>query len=105
LRAFAPIGKRIWLSILVSGLVHGGKGWCDKEAGTMAGRQQALGDQAFARFIDAGLAEQVLPRQLADGWQSSPRLHRILSDPARQPVDNLLHDGHQGLSVDSQFHE
>ncbi|MOA09830.1 hypothetical protein D3C78_1296850 [compost metagenome] len=105
LRAVAPFSERVLLSILFGGLGPGRRGWGDKKAGAMAGRQQALGDQAFTRLIDAGLAEQVLPRQLADGRQPSPRLHRILSDPAGQRVDDLLHDRHQGLSVDSQLHE
>jgi hypothetical protein len=64
-----------------------------------------LGDQALTRFVDTGLAKQVFSRQLPDGWQARPRLHRILSNPADQRIDYLLHDRHKGLPVDSQLHE
>ncbi len=105
LRGITALGERVLPPIRVSARVPGCRRWCDKKAGAMPGRQQALGNQALTRFIDAGLAEQVLPRQLAHGRQASPRLHRILSDPAGQRVDDLLHDRHQGLPVDSQLHE
>jgi hypothetical protein len=81
------------------------KNGADEKARTVTRRQQTLGDQALTSFVDTGLAKQVFPRQLPDGWQARPRLHRILSNPTDQRIDDLLHDRHKGLPVDSQLHE
>ena len=77
----------------------------DDESRALTRSQHTLRNQALAGFDDTRLAEQITPGDLPYGGQPGGRRDTALHNPVSHSVDDLLHDRHHCLSVNSQFHE